>query len=164
MLTGGCLCGAVRYEAGGTPFHAVLCHCSMCRRAAGAPAVAWFSVNRPDFRFTAGQPAAYRSTEHAIRRFCGGCGTQLTFESDEHPAEIDITTASLDDPENVPPADHVHDGTRLSWMRISDGLPRHPDARSEGESQRPPVGRDGAVCSEPNQTAHVHTTQAHESA
>ena len=133
MLTGGCLCGAVRYEAGGTPYHAVICHCSMCRRAAGAPVVAWFSVARADFRFTAASPAAYCSSGHATRRFCARCGTQLTFESDRHPAEIDVTTATLDDPEMVPPADHVHDGTRLSWVRVSDGLPRYSNARPGGE-------------------------------
>lgn len=129
MLTGGCLCGAVRYEAGGTPFHPVICHCRMCRRAAGAPVMAWFSVDRSAFRFTATAPAAYRSSEHATRQFCAQCGTQLTFESDQHSKEIDIASASLDDPEQVPPADHVHDGTRLSWIRVEDGLPRYPAAR-----------------------------------
>jgi hypothetical protein len=130
MLKGGCLCGAVRYEAGGIPFHSVICHCAMCRRSAGAPMMAWFSVARSDFRFTTDIPATYRSSSHATRRFCAHCGTQLTFESDEHPTEIDNTTASLDDPEQVAPADHVHDGRRLSWVRLGDDLPRHPDARS----------------------------------
>jgi hypothetical protein len=136
MLTGGCLCGAVRYEAGGPPFHGVICHCSMCRRAAGAPAMAWYSVMRAVFRFTGGEPAAWRSSGHATRRFCPRCGTQLTFESDLHPAEIDISTGSLDDPERVPPTAHVHDGTRLSWLHLNDGLPRHSDARPGWEIGR----------------------------
>jgi hypothetical protein len=131
MLTGGCLCGAARYEAGGTSFHAVICHGTMCRRAAGAPVMAWFSVAQPEFPFTAGVPAAYRSSAHATRRFCGRCGTQLTFESDQHPEEIDMASACLDDPEHVPPADHVHDGTQLSWVPIGDVLPRCPGACSE---------------------------------
>jgi hypothetical protein len=130
MLTGGCLCGAVRYAAGGTPFHAVICHCSMCRRSGGAPVQAWFSVARGDLRFTAGAPATYRSSGHATRQFCPSCGTQLTFADDRLPEEIDITLATLDDPEALPPTDHVHDGTRLSWVRIEDGLRRFPVGRT----------------------------------
>jgi hypothetical protein len=95
--------------------------------------MAWFSVARSDFRFTTDMPAGYRSSAHATRRFCSHCGTQLTFESDEHPTEIDVTTASLDDPEQVPPADHVHDGRRLSWVRLHDDLLRYADARQGGQ-------------------------------
>jgi hypothetical protein len=91
--------------------------------------MAWFSVERADFRFSAGEPATYRSSEHATRRFCPRCGTQLTFESGQHAAEIDISIAGLDDPEQVRPTNHAHDGTRLSWVRINDGLQRFPDAR-----------------------------------
>jgi hypothetical protein len=91
--------------------------------------MAWFSVMRADFRFTRGEPTAFRSSAHASRRFCPACGTTLTFESDLHPVEIDVSTASLDDPEVVPPAHHVHDATRLGWVRIEDGLPRFPGAR-----------------------------------
>lgn len=43
-LEGGCLCGAVRYRVTGKPYHVTHCHCSMCRRASGAPLVTWFSV------------------------------------------------------------------------------------------------------------------------
>jgi hypothetical protein len=122
-LTGGCFCGRIRYAARGTPFHETLCHCTDCRRAAGAPAVAWFSVRRQEFQFTAGDPRAFRSSDRAIRRFCPDCGTQLTFEADALPDEIDITTASLDDPDAVPPRDHCHVEGRVAWDIIADGRP-----------------------------------------
>ena len=50
MLTGGCFCGAIRYEARGTPFDETNCHCSICRRTPGAPFVTWFSPRSSDFR------------------------------------------------------------------------------------------------------------------
>ncbi|HYZ61376.1 MAG TPA: GFA family protein [Acetobacteraceae bacterium] len=129
MLKGGCLCGHVRYEAGGEPFHPTICHCTMCRKAAGAPMVAWFSVPRTGYRLVAGVPARYASSPHAVRSFCPRCGTPLTFESTAYPEEIDITTASLDEPEAMPPADHTHVATRLPWVRLADALPEYPELR-----------------------------------
>ena len=76
MLTGGCFCGAVRYEAGGTPFDETNCHCSICRRTTGAPFVTWFSVRRSDFRVIKGEPARFTSTEKGrlqrAREIAGG--------------------------------------------------------------------------------------------
>ncbi len=129
MLTGGCLCGAVRYETDGTPFNATVCHCSMCRRAAGAPMVGWFSVRPEELRWTGAEPRRYRSSPGATRSFCGACGTPLTFQADSFADEVDITTASLDDPEAVPPADHTRGATKLRWVRLCDELPVHPDRR-----------------------------------
>jgi hypothetical protein len=129
MLKGGCFCGQVRYEAGGTPFHATVCHCSMCRRVVGAPMVAWFSVPRAEYRVVAGAPVRFASSDRAERTFCPRCGTSLTYESREFPDEVDITTASLDDPEAVPPQDHIYTATRLRWVRVADGLPAHPARR-----------------------------------
>ena len=129
MLEGGCLCGQVRYQAGGAPFHSTICHCTTCRRAAGAPMVAWFTLARAEFRLVAGKPARFASSPGVTRTFCPRCGTPLTFESGDYPDEIDITTASLDDPEAVPPCDHTRTATRLSWIRLGDGLPSFPDTR-----------------------------------
>ena len=129
MLSGGCLCGGIRYEAHGAPFHPTLCHCSMCRRAAGAPVVAWFSVPREGYRVVAGTPARYASSPGVVRTFCPRCGTSLTFESEAHPAEIDVTTASLDDPEAMPPRDQVRAATRLCWMAEAEALPAWPEGR-----------------------------------
>jgi hypothetical protein len=67
MLTGGCFCGAIRYEVEGTPFHATNCHCSICRRTTGAPFVTWFSVRPSDFRIVEGEPMRFNSTERYDR-------------------------------------------------------------------------------------------------
>ncbi|HXD39059.1 MAG TPA: GFA family protein [Ramlibacter sp.] len=127
-LTGGCLCGAVRYEARGAPFHRTVCHCSICRRSTGAPMVAWFSVKLADFTITAGLPRHYRSSNQAVRSCCPACGTQLTFKYDGL-QEIDVTVGSLDDPAAVPPEDHTYVSSQLPWVRLADGLPRHLQAR-----------------------------------
>jgi hypothetical protein len=129
MLRGGCFCGGVRYEAAGTPFNETNCHCSICRRTTGAPFVAWFSVRRLDFRFVAGTPARFNSSEKGTRSFCPRCGTQLTFAHRDFPDEVDVTTASLDDPEAAPPRDHTRTSSKLSWVKLADNLPLYPEAR-----------------------------------
>ena len=131
MLVGGCSCGFVRYEADGPVWRQSVCHCSQCRRAAGAPLVAWFTVAREHFRLAADAPAGHRSSGHATRAFCPRCGTQLTFEHDGMPDEIDVTTCSLDHPEAVPPADQTWVIDRIPWVRTCDRLPEHAQARPD---------------------------------
>ena len=131
MLTGGCFCGRLRYETAGAPYNATVCHCTMCRRTTGAPVVAWFSVPRSQFRLT-GELTRFRSSGKATRSFCPECGTALTFELDAAPDEIDVTTASLDEPNQVPPADHTYVRSRLDWIQLADDLPQFRQARSEG--------------------------------
>ncbi|MGK5039702.1 GFA family protein [Janthinobacterium sp. GB1R12] len=138
MLTGGCLCGEVRYDAGADSFHQSACHCSVCRRASGAPFVAWFSVPRAHFRWLQGQAMSYASSVHGTRGFCPRCGTQLTFEDSAYPDEVDVTTCSLDHPEQLPPHSHIYTGTQLEWVKLNDGLPRYRGSRSEEE---PPGGK-----------------------
>lgn len=131
MLTGGCYCGAVRYQAGGEPYNRTICHCEMCRRTTGAPCVAWFSVPRADFAFTDGAPTRYRSSSHGTRAFCSICGTQLTFADDAFPGEIDVSICSLDQPGAVAPASHIFTASQVPWLHSADGLPRFARSRSE---------------------------------
>jgi hypothetical protein len=130
LLTGGCFCGAVRYEADGTPFHETNCHCSICRRTTGAPFVAWFSVRPTEFRIVRGDPVRFKTTQKAVRAFCSTCGTQLTFAHADFPNEIDVTTSSLDDPELVPSRDNTRTSSRLRWIG-ANSLPDYPDGRSD---------------------------------
>ena len=124
MLTGGCHCRAVRYEAGAAPFEPVLCHCTDCRAVSGAPAVAWFTVRAEDFRYVAATPARYAASSRAVREFCGVCGAQITFTEHRYAGEqLDVTTASLDDPEAVPPEHNIFVHSRLAWMTRLDALP-----------------------------------------
>lgn len=129
-LTRGCFCGAIRYRVSGARSDETLCHCSICRRVSGAPFVAWFTAPRDGFAFTRGTPAEFSSTEHGRRTFCADCGTPLTFASSRLPAELDVTTGSLDDPEAAPPKDHTRTSARLSWVDLGDRLPRHPEHRA----------------------------------
>lgn len=132
MLTGGCCCGWIRYETVGTPFDETMCHCSICRRTTGAPFVAWFSVPRSQFRMLSGDPARFKSTAKGTRSFCPRCGTQLSFEHDDFPDEIDITMCSLDDPDALAPHDHTYTNSKLRWVELCDQLPAYPQSRQDG--------------------------------
>jgi hypothetical protein len=131
MMTGGCFCRFLRYHATAEPYHETSCHCSVCRRTTGAPFVTWFSVAKSTFRWTAGNPTYFHSSAKGTRAFCPNCGTQITFENADVPQEIDITTCSLDDPEQLPPKDHTRTSSRLSWVKLADRLPQYAEARAE---------------------------------
>jgi len=128
-MQGQCFCGAVRYEFDGPLWHATVCHCTICRRTSGAPSVAWVTVRRDRFRIVAGEPTTFRSSGHGTRSFCAVCGTSLTFSSELLPDEVDVTTASLDQPESVPPEDHTWVSSKLGWVRLSDELPQFDEWR-----------------------------------
>lgn len=123
---GGCLCGAVRYRIVGTPDSSVLCHCAMCRRASGAPVVAWITVPADRFAYVEGRAAAYASSDHGRREFCSRCGSPLTFRSSRRPDEVDVTVGTLDRPEPFRPSRHIFVTSRLPWLRLEEVLPEHP--------------------------------------
>ena len=124
-LEGGCLCGAIRYTADRAPLKSMICHCTSCRRSSGAPIVAWLTLPICDFTWSQGSPTIHRSSPKVDRTFCGTCGTSLTYAHCDRPEEIDVTTATLDDPDVFPPVHHswLEDGVR--WLRFGDGLPAH---------------------------------------
>ncbi len=121
---GGCLCGAVRYEvtvrAGDV---ADYCHCVACRKAGGAPVVAWVQVTPGRFAVTAGAAKGFASSALATRWFCGDCGSQL-FMTDPGGVSVGITLGTLDAPEAVRPTAHGWESERLPWFAVADGLPR----------------------------------------
>ena len=62
VLTGGCQCGAVRFAVSATPVKVSICHCRMCQKAAGAPFASFADIDRENFTWTRGEPAAFRSS------------------------------------------------------------------------------------------------------
>jgi hypothetical protein len=123
-LTGGCFCGAVRYRVTGAPLAVSHCHCASCRRACGAPFITWMTLAAGDFAYTSGTPRAYRSSARVRRAFCPTCGTTLAYSHDDHPEEVDVAAATLDEPARVRPDDHLWIGEKLPWIVIGDALPR----------------------------------------
>jgi len=133
-LDGGCLCGLVRYRLSGQPSKVACCHCQSCRRASGAPYVPWVTFPKKDVEYAATPPAQYRSSPKATRGHCVRCGTSLTYADDKHPDHVDVNTATLDDPDALPPAAHIWVSHKLSWVVLDDGLPQYPEWRTEKES------------------------------
>jgi hypothetical protein len=124
-LTGGCLCGAVRYRTALPKSPPTLCHCVSCRRAAGAHVLGLYTVDRGQVLFTQGRPLDYRSSAKVRRGFCARCGTALSYWHADWPADLSVTIASLDHPELAAPADHTWMADALAWDRPADGLPQY---------------------------------------
>lgn len=129
---GGCLCGAVRYRVIGTPHSNGVCHCRSCRRASGAPSVAWFVVASPQFTILAGQPSTFRSSPPVVRSFCGRCGTPLSYQHDDSPDTIEITTATLDDPELFVPTKEIWLSQKVSWVASNPSVEHYPRGSQDG--------------------------------
>ena len=123
--TGGCQCGAVRYEASEAPHHASVCHCRMCQKASGGPLMAFARVPHAALAWTRGKPATFRSSSLVERGFCARCGTPLTYDFLERP-HISITLGSLDDPEAVRPQLQYAPERMLSWLPAVARLPGTP--------------------------------------
>jgi hypothetical protein len=117
----------VRYRISAEPRSADYCHCRMCRRAAGAPVVARLTVANAGFTWITRGPGVYRSSAEAERLFCPACGTQLALR--DEPEHLDVTLASLDDPESVRPSCHIWTASRIDWFDTADDLPRYPENR-----------------------------------
>lgn len=123
MLTGGCHCGAIRYEIEGEPINHALCHCVDCQRNSGAPMVGWLMVEDTALDVT-GEPVVYPSSEHALRYFCVQCGTGLFYSNAELlPGMVDVQSATLDEPGEAPPQAHIQVAERIGWMKEAHRLP-----------------------------------------
>lgn len=122
-IRGGCLCGAVRYTSLARPSCLTHCHCQSCRKASGAAFVSWFSVPAEDLHWQ-GSPRFYASSAGVTRGFCPECGTTLSYQRAED--EIDLTLATLDQPEAFPPVDHSFWCEHLPWAdpAVLQRLPR----------------------------------------
>ena len=133
MISGGCLCGALRYVSTADPVDTGYCHCALCRKSTGAPVLAWASYPVDGFSYTRGTPARYRSSGHGHREFCGTCGTQIAYRDSEGARTVDVNVGSLDDPDAAAPRRHIWVSSRLPWFDTADDLPRH-DRSKTGDS------------------------------
>lgn len=122
LMTGGCQCGRIRYEAEIASDEAYLCHCKMCRRATGAAAAAFVNLPRRDLRWFA-EPNWYQSSPIARRPFCADCGTPLGFAFLEGGENIDLMLGSFDDPTRFKPVSNSASESILPAWQDTSHLP-----------------------------------------
>lgn len=125
-ITGGCLCGAVRYEANEAPSWVGHCHCRMCQKGTGGPSAifaGFHGAQKDALKFTKGAPTYYRSSEWYERGFCSNCGSPIGMRAaDGHGVMI----GTLDHPEEWPPnGPHAGIESQIPWYVIHDDLPRN---------------------------------------
>jgi len=126
-IEGGCLCGATRYRASGTPYKASYCHCNWCRGATGAPVAAWLMFDGERIEIVKGKLKKYASSPGVLRGFCPTCGTTLWWEGRWHDTPMQmVSICSLDDPEAYPPDRHASCSEQIGWFDVADDLPRYP--------------------------------------
>lgn len=121
-LTGGCQCGAVRYQVGVQPRNVHVCHCRMCQKAVGGPFAVICPVLKTEFRVTRGEIAWFGSSAVARRGFCSDCGTPLIFDYPDYP-DIGVLAGSFDQPDRVPPVVQYGIESRVHWWHGIEDLP-----------------------------------------
>jgi hypothetical protein len=142
-LSGGCACGAIRYRISGPAYDTGWCHCRLCQKSSGAPAMAFTTCALRDFVVEQGQGSlgTIKLVDYGERGFCTRCGTSLTIHVDYQKDEIDVACASLDDPEAVTPEFHIFVDQKIGWVKLADGLPTYEgfgvDARGLEPGARP---------------------------
>jgi hypothetical protein len=125
-LTGGCLCGSVRYIAEGRP-RVHYCHCAMCRKATGSAfaVLAWVPASTLLWRGATARRER-RSSPIARRSFCPRCGTPLTLAYDDRPERLALHAGTLDHPGRIAPVSHYGIEGRLAWVDCGQDLPERP--------------------------------------
>ena len=131
LMTGGCLCGGVRFEVSGPFLRASHCHCSRCRRHSGAAVCTQGRVRREDFRLVkgAGLVRTYKTGDHASKAFCRVCGSSLFGGDWPEGTEVSIRLGAMDGDPGIRPQFHTFVESRAPWDTITDDLPQYPGAR-----------------------------------
>jgi hypothetical protein len=138
MKTGGCLCGAVRYEVEGEPAFSGVCHCSDCQKATGSGHAAVLAVPQSAVKIsgeTKGFDVVGGSKHTLSRNFCPVCGSLIFAKPGAMPGMILLTAGTLDDPSTYKPQVAIFTRSRPDWAKLGGGLPEF-----EGAPPAPPGG------------------------
>ena len=138
IVSGGCACGAIRYEFSGEPAAAINCHCRDCQHASGAGFAACLIVWEESFRFLSGKPKYHTKIsergETMHRGFCVECGSPLGILEPHRPKLVFLPAASLDEPEGYKPTMNIYTESSHAWDILDPELeqfPRMPETISD---------------------------------
>ena len=140
IRTGGCLCGAVRYESEGDPLFSLQCHCRDCQKSSGTAYIAAMRVPADGFRVTKGAPKRYLaqadSGNEITRAFCGDCGSPLYVQVSTRPDIIGLRVGTLDHPSEFRPEADIFVKSAQPWEHLNPALPKY-DTYPPGRSYLP---------------------------
>jgi hypothetical protein len=126
MMTGGCLCGAVRYEVEGAPVFTGLCHCRDCQKATGSGHMPAMAMPQTAVKIT-GEVKAYSVTAESkrtlTRNFCPTCGSLIFAAPEGMQGMILLAAGTLDDPSAYKPQVAIYTRSRPEWAHVGGGIP-----------------------------------------
>jgi hypothetical protein len=129
-LSGGCYCGAVRYEAGGEPRFRGQCHCRECQYISGGSENLFMIMPAAEFRYVKGQPKGFTRSDLAAagtREFCPECGTHLTTRTPADASIVILKVGTLDDPSVFGgPQAAIWTSDKQAFHLIPEGIPTFP--------------------------------------
>ncbi|MBL1262622.1 GFA family protein [Methylomicrobium sp. RS1] len=128
-ITGGCLCGTVRYEIGAKPVRMVNCHCRTCQKSSGSPYMALLFVPASALKVNGNYrefPTAAASGNTVYRAFCPQCGTPLFGRNSAFTQLRPVAAMSLDDPGLYRPELDMWVADAQSWDSMNPDLPKYP--------------------------------------
>jgi len=131
-LTGGCLCGAVRFEVTAAPYQAGYCHCTRCRRRTGTAASVNVSLAPGSLRVVSGEELVrcWDPQGGALKCFCSACGGALWSRSTDGADVVSVRLGTFDEDPGVPLTYRQFVAYAAPWEPIpDDGLPRYPERR-----------------------------------
>ena len=131
-LTGGCLCGGVRFEVTEPPVFAGYCHCKRCQRRTGTSSAASARIVPGSLRVLAGEDLirTYEPPDGFFKLFCSRCGSALWSRHREDPDVISVRMGAFDDDPGIRPSYRAFVAYAAPWEPIPhDGLERFPEAR-----------------------------------
>jgi hypothetical protein len=129
-LTGGCLCGSVRYEISEPLVSASYCHCTRCQRRTGSAAACSARVTPGSLRITSGEELvkSWDPPDGFKKAFCSNCGGALWAQNPADPDVMAVRMGTFDDDPGVRPTHRQFTAYAAVWEPIpDDGLPRHPE-------------------------------------
>ncbi len=116
--SGGCLCGAIRYEITGEPAFTIQCYCRDCQRISGAGHLPLYVVPRTDFGVSGPVKTHQRKSEtnHDLElSFCGVCASPICNTNSKLPDRVFVMAGSLHEPSLFSNQQKIYEGSRQPW-------------------------------------------------
>ena len=129
-MTGGCQCGAIRYEISVMPKTLYACHCTECQRQSSAGFGMSMPVDKEGFKLLNGKPKIWERSSASGRKvgcaFCPTCGTRIFHAPERNQSIVNIKPGTLDNTKWITPVAHLWLDSAQPWVLIPEGVAQYP--------------------------------------